>query len=124
MDPDGVALLIGMIMCRRAHVEPLAVPIALGVGDLSEALPALLAALGERLPIDPAPHPAVASQPVDELILEMRQPQMISEDGQRRARATATLVSQPADATQRPVESRALRFTAPLGPIQLDELRG
>jgi len=103
--------------------EPVALPIELASGALSEALPALLAALGEQLPTDQAPPTVASAQPVDELILELRDPQMVTQAGQRRARATATLVYTPADPAQRPVESRAFLFTAPLGPIELEEMR-
>jgi hypothetical protein len=105
--------------------EPVAVPVEIGPGGLAEALPDILAALGERLPTD-VPQAASLRRDVaavDELILELRSPTMATHDGQRRARATATLVFQPADATRRPIESRSYIFTAPLGPIELGEIR-
>ena len=43
--------------------EPLAVPISLGPGGLSEGLPALLAALGERLPTDATPPGSARPSP-------------------------------------------------------------
>ena len=54
--------------------EPVAVPVQLTVAGLSEALPAILAALGERLPDDPQPVQEVAAQPVEDLLLELRDP--------------------------------------------------
>ena len=103
--------------------EPLAVPIELKIGGLSEALPALLAALGERLPTDRETMPAVAPQPVEELVLELRDPKVALREGKRQVTATATLVYQPAHTAARDVESSRYLFTAPLGPIELDELR-
>ena len=103
--------------------EPLAVPVQLTAAGLSAALPAILAALGERLPDDPQPVQEVAAQPVEDLLLELRDPHIQTEAGKRRAAATATLVYDPADSAARRVESRRFTFTAPLGPIEADELR-
>ena len=103
--------------------EPLAVPVQLTAAGLSEALPAILAALGERLPDDPQPVQEVAAQPVEDLLLELRDPHIQTEAGTRRVAATATLVYDPADPAARRVESRRFTFTAPLGPIEADELR-
>ena len=103
--------------------EPVAVPVQLTVAGLSEALPAILAALGERLPDDPQPVQEVAAQPVEDLLLELRDPHIQTTEGKRRVAATATLVYDPADPTVRRVESRRFTFTAPLGPIEADELR-
>ena len=103
--------------------EPLAVPIELKVGGVSEALPAILAALGKRLPTDPETMQAVAPQPVEELVLELRDPKVTLREGKRQVTATATLVYQPAHYAARKVESGRFVFTAPLGPIELDELR-
>jgi hypothetical protein len=60
---------------------------------------------------------------VDELILELRDPVIATSKGERRARAVATLVYQPADPTKHCIESRAYIFTAPIGPIELEEIR-
>jgi hypothetical protein len=103
--------------------DPLAVPIELKLGGLSEALPAILAALRERLPNDPDPSKAVPSQPVEELILELEDPKIATQGGKRRATGTARVVYQPADNTVPRVESRRFHFAAPLGPIEADELR-
>ena len=98
-------------------------PVQLTAAGLSEALPAILAALGERLPDDPQPVQEVAAQPVEDLLLELRDPHIQTEAGTRRVAATATLVYEPADPAVRRVESRRFTFTAPLGPIEADELR-
>lgn len=108
--------------------EPLAVPIAIGPAGLSAALPALLAALGERLPTDPQPFEELDVKPVEELVLMLTDPTIESAEGERRARATAMLVYEPAQAgapriESRRIESRRYPFTAPLGPIERDDLR-
>ena len=105
------------------YEEPVAVPIELKVGGVSEALPPILAALGERLPTDRETMQAVAPQPVEELVLELRDPKVTLREGKREVTATATLVYQPAHYAARQVESSRYTFTAPLGPIELDELR-
>ena len=77
--------------------EPVAVPVQLGPGGLDEALPAILAALGERLPTD---HEAMAKPeagPIEELVLSLADPKIETELGKRRLAAMATLTS-PADA--------------------------
>ena len=105
------------------EAEPVAVPIQLTPTGLSEALPALLAALGERLSDDHQPVHGVAAQPVEDLVLELRDPHIQITDDKRRVAATATLVYAPADPAVRRVESRRFTFTAPLGLIEDDDLR-
>src|SRR5262249_8466114 len=72
--------------------EPVAVPVRLTTAGLSEALPAILAALGERLPDDHQPVHGIAAQPVEDLMLELRDPHLQTTEGKRRVAATATLV--------------------------------
>ena len=103
--------------------EPVAVPIQLKPGGLSEALPAILAALGEHLPTDQQPQQAVESKPVEELVLKLSDPEIQIDEGKRRPTATATLIYDPANSAVREVESRRFTFTAPLGPIEAEELR-
>ncbi|HWS86335.1 MAG TPA: tetratricopeptide repeat protein [Pyrinomonadaceae bacterium] len=115
VEPSSLPLFFGE--------EPVGVRVEVRTGGLSEALPALLAALGERLPHDPRPAAARASQPVEELILKLDDLKVLTEDGKRRARAVAQLVYDPADAAARAVESRRFNFTAPLGVLEAEELR-
>ncbi|HEY3227893.1 MAG TPA: toll/interleukin-1 receptor domain-containing protein, partial [Roseiflexaceae bacterium] len=103
--------------------EPVGVRVQLTVGGLSEALPAILAALGERLPDDRQPPQAAAPQPVEELLLKLSDVGIRTRGACRRAIATAVLVYEPADSTAREVESPAFPFVAPLGPIEAEELR-
>lgn len=103
--------------------EPVGVKIKLDTGSLSEALPGILAALGERLPDDFQPIKETVQQPVEELILKLTDTKIHEEGGKRRARATATLIYEPADKSARAVESKRFTFTAPLGVIEADDLR-
>ena len=103
--------------------EPLGVKIEIGPGGLSAALPALLAALGERLPTDHQPFEEPDAKLVEELVLTLTDPRIETGEGKRRARATATLEYAPADPRARHIESRRFAFTAPLGPIETDQLR-
>lgn len=102
--------------------EPVGIKIELKVGSVSEALPHILAALGERLPNDPKSQPTAPAKPVAELLLKLSDPKMQAITGGQRASAKATVIYQPADATAREVESKPFFFTAPLGPIEADDL--
>ena len=103
--------------------EPVAIPIEIGPDGLSAALPALLAALGERLPTYHQPFEQPASKPVEELVLALTDPQIETHEGKRRAKAVAMLIYEPADPRARRIESRRFTFTAPLGPIETADLR-
>ena len=103
--------------------EPVAVPVRLDVGGLDEAFPAILAALGERLPDDLQPSVHVEQPPIEDLVLELRDAAIDESDGKRRVKATATLVYKPATKGAREIESKRFTFTAPLGPIEADDLR-
>jgi tetratricopeptide (TPR) repeat protein len=102
--------------------EPVAVPVEVGPGGLSAALPGLLAALGERLPTDFEPLLEPDTKPVEELVLSLVDPHIETVEGKRRAKATATVVYQPAGSGVRDVESRRFEFIAPLGPIETADL--
>ncbi|MFN0110561.1 MAG: toll/interleukin-1 receptor domain-containing protein [Blastocatellia bacterium] len=91
-------------------------------GKLAEAMPAILAALGKELPADPAPPVAVAEPLVAELLLELRNLKVETDDGKTRAKAEATLTYQPPEAGAREVKSDPFFFTSPLGPIEADDL--
>jgi CHAT domain-containing protein len=103
--------------------KPVAVPVRLTVAGLSEALPSILAALGERLPDDLQTVHDVAAKPVEDLLLVLHDPKIRTKAGKRWVTAMATLVYEPADPTMRRVESRRFTFTAPFGPIEANELR-
>jgi tetratricopeptide (TPR) repeat protein len=102
--------------------EPLAVLIEDGPGSLDKAMPDILAALGERLPMQRQAVVTKPVAPVAELILELVDPKVVIAEGKTRATATARLIYNPADPTAREVESNRYLFTAPLGPIETGEL--
>jgi len=103
--------------------EPVGVRVQLASGEVSAALPQILAALGERLPDDYQGTQSVAPQPVAELLLKLSDVKLRTRAGKRRVAAIATLVYDPADAAAPDVESKRFAFSAPLGPIEADELR-
>ncbi|MCG3157100.1 MAG: hypothetical protein DKINENOH_03731 [bacterium] len=103
--------------------EPLGIKVQLTVGGIAEALPQILAALGEKLPEDYQPTKKIDAAPVEELVLKLVDPKIELHDGKQRATATATLVYEPADKASRAVESKRYTFSAPLGPIEAEDLR-
>jgi len=103
--------------------EPVAVAVEVGAGGLSGALPALLAALGKRLPTDHKRLEEVDGRPVEELVLTLTDPRIETREGKRRAQAVAMVVYEPAGVGVRNVVSRRFVFTAPLGPIEAADVR-
>src|SRR5262249_5176036 len=77
--------------------EPVAISVRLTPTGLSGARPKTREALGERLPDDHQPIQGVVAQPVEDLVLELRDPYIHTTDGKRRVAATATLIYAPAD---------------------------
>jgi hypothetical protein len=103
--------------------EPVGIKIQIGPGGISEAMPQILAALGERLPDDIQPMVRPQAEPLEELLLELTDPCIIEKDGTRRVRAKARLIYFPGKKGKREVESKGrFLFTAPLGPIESEEL--
>ncbi|VAW33248.1 TPR repeat [hydrothermal vent metagenome] len=98
-----------------------------GPTGFSEAMPQLFAALGEQLPEDWQSAKMVMVEPVAELLLELTDPHIVEKDGVRRAVATAELTYNPADdgdgLKSRAISSRRYKVTAPLGPVELSEIR-
>jgi tetratricopeptide (TPR) repeat protein len=104
--------------------EPLGIPVQLRTGGVSEALPGILAALGEQLPEDLQRGAEPVARPTAELKLKLKGATLEEvAEGKRRARATAQLIYDPADLGRPAAESREFKFTAPLGPIEADDLR-
>ena len=102
--------------------EPVHIFVEDAPNGLNEAIPKIFAALGEQLPEDWQSGKTVEVEPVEELILELTDPQIKEQDGKRRAAATAELTYIPADKS-RNITSRRYKFTAPLGAIELGEIR-
>jgi len=105
--------------------EPVGVKIQLAPGQLQEALPRILAALGQRLPDDIQPADEPEAQPVAELLLELRSPKLTQLDnGAFQLSAEAELIHTPADTQLQPeVSSKRFRFVSPVGQIEQDRLR-
>lgn len=104
--------------------EPVGVRVEVKTGGVSEALPAILAALGERLPDDKQSIQEPAAGPVAELKLKLKNARLEEVgEGKWRVKALAQLIYDPADPTRPVADSREFIFTAPLGPIEADDLR-
>jgi len=106
--------------------EPVATPIGLGCGSIEAALPQILAALGRQLPNDFEPPQAHEATPIADLILELSELAIIEvgdgDAGNRCATAHAVLIFDPPAPDAPQSRSKPFRFTAPLGPIEADEL--
>jgi tetratricopeptide (TPR) repeat protein len=104
--------------------EPIYIAVSSAAGGIDAALNAILVALGKRLPTDVLPARLAEAEPVEELVLELKDLGFHEEGGKRRASARARLVYEPATHGQRDVESQQdWRFIAPIGPIETGELR-
>ncbi|WKZ39900.1 MAG: tetratricopeptide repeat protein [Anaerolineales bacterium] len=102
--------------------EPVYIVIEDKPTGFSDAMPKIFAALGKELPNDWESATEIKAAPVEELILELTDPIIEEKDGIRRATATAILTYNPAD-NSRAIESKRYRFTAPLGAVELGEIR-
>ncbi|MCB8982110.1 MAG: tetratricopeptide repeat protein [Ardenticatenaceae bacterium] len=103
-------------------VEPLYIFVEDAPTGLSDAVPKILAALGQELPEEWQPSQTVTVEPVTELILELTDPHIEIKGNVRRAVATAELTYHPSDGA-RAISSRRYKITAPLGPVELGEIR-
>jgi tetratricopeptide (TPR) repeat protein len=103
--------------------EPVGIKVQIGAGGISEAMPQILAALGERKPGDIQPMLRPEPVPLEELVLELTDPCIVEKEGKRRARAGARLIYFPGEKGRPEVESKErFLFTAPLGAIENEEL--
>ncbi|MBC7730170.1 MAG: toll/interleukin-1 receptor domain-containing protein, partial [Microbacteriaceae bacterium] len=108
--------------------EPVYIPVSSEAGGVEAAMNALLVALGQRKAADVAADMAANPQPpaaaLEELVLALSDFRFIEHDGARRASARARLVYEPATRGQESVHSvQHWRLIAPLGPIEVAELR-
>jgi tetratricopeptide (TPR) repeat protein len=97
--------------------EPPAIQIK---NNLHESMPQILAALGIILPTDFSPEIAIDEKPLEELVLKLTDPSIQETGGQKRAIATAQLIYRASHS--RDIESKSFTFTAPLGPIEMEDL--
>ncbi|MCB1057746.1 MAG: tetratricopeptide repeat protein [Acidobacteria bacterium] len=104
--------------------EPVYIPVRSGPGGVEEAIHDLLVAMGERAPADAESQPQPEAEPLEDLVLELSDLEIRHHDGVERAMAKARLVYEPATPGQPEVHSQQdWRFTAPIGPIEAEELR-
>jgi len=101
--------------------EPVAIPINLEPGNLRNAMPDILAALGEQLSNDKE-VPEINIKPVAELLLQLEDPVIKTSKGESRACATARVSFDLKIDGQRKVESKRFDFKSPFGPIEFDEI--
>jgi tetratricopeptide (TPR) repeat protein len=104
--------------------EPAYIPVTSEAGGIDAAINPILVALGKRLPVDASATPQPEAKPLEELVLELTDLDFHEEDGVRRASARARLVYEPAAQGQPHVHSaQRWEFTAPIGPIEAEDLR-
>jgi tetratricopeptide (TPR) repeat protein len=103
--------------------EPVGLKFEVGPGGVDKMLPGLLAALGHRKPTDLTPAKKQQAKPVADLVLELRDPKLVTLGGKRRAQATAELFFQPHDGGDEIRGDNRFTITAPLGPIETDDIR-
>jgi len=77
-------------------------------GGLQEALPNILAALGEKLPDDHQPTKKIDARPVEELVLKLVDPKIITHEGKHHALRRAVLADE--DNSGRLIHGVLLRF--------------
>lgn len=104
--------------------EPIFIPVSSDAGGVEAAMNALLVALGKRLAADVPPTPQPNAEPLEELVLELTDLNFDDRDGKHRASALAELVYEPASpGREKVVSENSWRFIAPLGPIEIEEIR-
>ena len=104
--------------------EPVYIPVSGEAGGVEAAMNAILVALRKRSAADVEAAPQPKAEPLEELVLELTDLKVQELEGVRRATARARLVYVPAAAGQPPVHTvKSWRLTAPIGPIEAEELR-
>ncbi|HEV7403252.1 MAG TPA: CHAT domain-containing protein [Chthoniobacteraceae bacterium] len=104
--------------------EPRTAGVSSAAGGVDAAVHEVLIVLGKRKRPEHPPTPQPKAELLEELVLELTDLKFHEQDGVRRASARARLVYERATPGQREVVSaQAWRFTAPLGPIEAEELR-
>ena len=105
----------------RLGEEVKAVRLSHGPNAIAEALAELLPALGLRLPEALRHAVSRASVALADLTLHLSAPDMVEQDGARRATALAVLTYQPPDGGTA-LHSAPYAVTAPLGILEADDL--
>ncbi len=103
-------------------IEPLHIFVDDTPTGLNDAIPKIFEALGKQLPEDWSVAETIETEPVEELILKLTDPKIKEQDGVHRAEAMAELSYHPAGSSD-PITSLRYVFKAPLGPLELEEIR-
>ncbi len=104
--------------------EPVYIPVSSDAGGVEAAVGPILVALGQREPADVPASPQPPAEPLEDLVLELTDLGFQEHGGVRRASARARLVYEPATPGQPHVHSReSWRLVAPIGPIEVEDLR-
>jgi TIR domain. len=111
------------VLEKELGEEPVYIPVSGGAGGIDAALNSIFVALGKRLQAGVPLEPQPATEPLEELVLELTDLKFHEQDGVRRASAQAQLVHEPAMPGQPVVASESWQFIAPIGPIEAEELR-
>ncbi len=115
LEPEMTSWLLGE--------DVVAIRLGEEAGAFDRAVAEILVALDHDLREDVTEGgPTDEPRPVDDLVLELGEPEIREQEGTRRAAARARLVFRPADPGKRSVESTPFRFVAPLGPIETEDL--
>ena len=94
-------------------------PVGIRLDNVSDALPHIAAALGLQLPTEVLHRARIQAAPIADLVLELSFPTF--DPHTERAAATAVLRCIPSDEAP-PIESPPYTFTAPIGPIETEEI--
>ncbi|HEX9982341.1 MAG TPA: TIR domain-containing protein [Thermoanaerobaculia bacterium] len=108
------------VLKREFSEEPKSIRVSSEAGAIGAALRDILVAMGRELPADVKPTPQPKAAPLEELVLELTDLKFVEKG---RASASARLVYEPATPAQPHVHSARWRLTAPIGPIETEEVR-
>lgn len=115
--------IIPKALKRYFSEEPAGEKIELGVGKLEEAMPRILAALGERLPDEMNVAQAIQLKPLVELRLELSEPTIQALDNHtEQVSARAKLIFDAGNRAERPIETKTFKFTLPIPAKGLEGL--
>ncbi|RLC12715.1 MAG: hypothetical protein DRI57_17415 [Deltaproteobacteria bacterium] len=104
--------------------EPVAIRVKSDMTGIRAAMPHILSALGERFTDDPRQTKTDQTEPLEELVLELRSPHIGRKDGKRRPAAEAELSYIPTTLGEQRIKClKSFLFTSPLGPFEIEELR-
>lgn len=104
--------------------EPVAIVLNDHPNALFEALPQILAAIGQEAPHQREEIKLLPEQPLEDLILELEEPEIKTTDDNRQLlTAKAELIHEPADKSKGQTKSHKFRFTAPIGAIEQYDIR-